>query len=82
MRRYNVRTLHIVPISSQALKLIYELKEITGDSKYLFPSMRPNTPTIHHTSLLLVLRRMGYKKHEMCKYGFPILKSRVLNLAQ
>ncbi len=70
---------HIVPLSSQALKLIYELKEVTGDSKYLFPSMRPNTPTINNTSLLLVLRRMGYKKHEMCIHGFRSMASTLLN---
>ncbi len=77
--RMKMRDKHIVPLSTQAVAVLEELKKYSGDSKYLFPSIRTNVRPISEVTLLNALRRMGYEKHEMCVHGFRSLASTLLN---
>jgi hypothetical protein len=54
----------------QALIVLNELKTITGDSTYVFPSpARQNTPHLHRDALSKALRDMGFQgKH--ATHGF------------
>ena len=38
--KMKMKTLHIVPLASQALEILKELKNHTGHLKYLFPGLR------------------------------------------
>jgi len=77
--RTKMRQLHIVPLSDQAARILEELKAISGDGKYLFPSIRTNDKPITDMALLSALRRMGYEKHEICIHGFRGMASTILN---
>jgi integrase len=77
--RMKMRQQHIVPLSDQAVRILEELKPYTGDSKYLFPSIRTNDKPITDVALLSALRRMGYEKHEICIHGFRGMASTLLN---
>lgn len=66
---------HVVPLSSQSLALLAELKLISGESKYLFPSPRSTTRPLSDVALLAALRRMGYGKEEMTTHGFRAMAS-------
>jgi integrase len=38
--KMKMKQAHIVPLSEQAIQILTELKELTGSSKYVFPSGR------------------------------------------
>jgi integrase len=70
---------HIVPLATQAAKLVKELKGLTGDGRYLFPSLRTASRPISDGALNAALRRMGYGKTEMTGHGFRTTASTLLN---
>ncbi|SFE57274.1 Integrase [Marinobacter sp. DSM 26671] len=55
------RKQHIVPLSTQLVDLLRELKAITGRSRYLFPCIGPKNPTMPTDSINKMLRGIGYK---------------------
>jgi integrase len=57
--RMKMRNAHIVPLSSQAVALLMELKALTGDCKYVF-SGSAGKPMSNNT-ILKALARLGYK---------------------
>lgn len=70
---------HIVPLSSQALKILTELKEHTGHVRYLFPSVRTPDRPISDNTVNAALRRLGYEKTEMTGHGFRSMASTILH---
>jgi len=66
---------HITHLSDQVLGILAELKLLSGESKYLFPSPRSNTRPLSDVALLAALRRMGYTKEEMTAHGFRSIAS-------
>ncbi|KLU24943.1 integrase, partial [Caballeronia mineralivorans PML1(12)] len=68
--RMKMRHDHIVPLPRQALIVLHELKTITGDSAYVFPSpAKQKTPHLHRDALSKALRDMGFQgKH--ATHGF------------
>ncbi|MFZ2172250.1 MAG: tyrosine-type recombinase/integrase [Methylococcaceae bacterium] len=77
--KMKMRQPHIVPLSRQALELLSELQQATGNGKYLFPSERtPGRPMSENTANA-ALRRMGYSKEEMTAHGFRSMASTRLN---
>jgi integrase len=76
--RMKMRTPHIVPLSSQALAVIEELKLLTSDYDLLFPSQRDQRKPISENTLLYALYRLGYHKRATV-HGFRALASTILN---
>jgi integrase len=70
---------HIVPLSKQAVKVLSEIQPITGQARYVFPSVRTNSRPMSENTVLAALRRMGYTKEEMCGHGFRAMASTVLH---
>lgn len=70
---------HKVPLSKQVLDLLERLYAITGNSRYLFPSVRSNDRPISENTVNAALRRLGYNKTEMTGHGFRALASTLLN---
>ena len=73
------KRLHLVPLAPQSLKAIEELKLITCQSRYLFPSRRSNTAPMSEAAVLAALRSLGYEKDQMCAHGFRGMASTALN---
>lgn len=73
------RAIHVVPLSTQALAIVEELKPITGNGCYIFPSIRTNTRPMSENTVLGALRRLGYDKNEMTGHGFRSMASTLLN---
>ncbi len=61
---------HIVPLSDQAMSILRELFEITGECLYLFPSIRSTIRPISDNTMNAALRRLGYSKEEMVSHGW------------
>ncbi|MDR2199926.1 MAG: site-specific integrase [Deltaproteobacteria bacterium] len=77
--KMKMKTPHIVPLASQIIKIIEELKKYTGDSKYLFPGSRSISRPISDVTLTAALRYLGYSREEICPHGFRAMASTLLN---
>jgi integrase len=77
--RMKMRQQHIVPLAKQVMSILEDLRRFTGDSRYLFPSMRAKTAPISDVTLLAGLRRMGYDSKTMTVHGFRSMASTLLN---
>ena len=67
---------HIVPLSTQAMAIIDELRLFTGDGIYLFPSPLSKSRPMSDNTLSAAFRRMGYKG-QMNPHSFRSLFSTV-----
>ncbi|MDP3676798.1 MAG: integrase arm-type DNA-binding domain-containing protein [Novosphingobium sp.] len=74
-----MRKPHHVPLSRQALALIRDVREVTGPSGYVFPSIRTRTRPMSENTINAGLRRMGYASDEMTAHGFRAMASTLLN---
>ena len=70
---------HIVPLSSQAVGILTGLQAITGNGRYLFPSLRSRERPMSENTLNAALRRLGYTTDEMTAHGFRAMASTLLN---
>jgi integrase len=77
--KMKMRVTHIVPLSTQAIAIIRELRALTGDGKYLFPSVRSSKRAMSENTVLGALRRLGYTSDEMTGHGFRSMASTLLN---
>ena len=58
--RMKMRRQHVVPLSTQALTILQEMQQYSGDGQYVFPSTRCTSKPINISTLRLALRSMGY----------------------
>lgn len=68
--RMKMKQPHLVPLPSQAVAILRDLKPLTCHSKYVFPSIRTHLRIISENTLNAGLRRMGFSKEEVCSHGF------------
>ncbi|HFT4600831.1 TPA: tyrosine-type recombinase/integrase, partial [Klebsiella pneumoniae] len=70
-RGSKMRSPHLVPLSCQALKILEEIKQISGDYELVFiGDHQPDRPMSENT-VNKALRSMGYDtKTEVCGHGF------------
>lgn len=54
---------HIVPLPAQAVELLKELKPVTGNGEFLFPSYSKSRDHIGTEALIRAFRRMGYASY-------------------
>jgi integrase len=78
-KKMKMRGVHIVPLSTQAVKILRDLQEHTGDGKYVFPGMRSNDRPMSENTINAALRRLGYSKDEMTGHGFRSMASTILH---
>lgn len=78
-RKTKMRRESLVPLAKQSLRLVEELHEHTGESKFLFPSIRSRHRSMSENTLNAALRRLGYSTDEMTAHGFRSMASTRLN---
>ena len=69
---------HAVPLADWTLELLAELKELTGNTPFLFPSRTKTDGFISDATISRIIERMGYKGR-VTPHGFRSLSSSVLN---
>lgn len=77
--KMKMRRDHNVPLPDQAIALLDELRMITGNGEYLFPSLRSWHRPMSDNTLNAALRRMGYSGEEMTAHGFRASFSTLAN---
>lgn len=77
--RMKGRREHIVFLSRQAVGILRELHPLTGEGRFVFPSIRTASRPMSEGTVLGALRRLEYEKSEMSGHGFRSLASSLLN---
>ena len=70
---------HVVPLSKQTLALLELARGLTGDGKYVFPSIRTPARPMSENTVNAALRRLGYTSDNMTAHGFRAMASTLLN---
>ncbi|SDH42197.1 MULTISPECIES: integrase arm-type DNA-binding domain-containing protein [unclassified Duganella] len=60
-KRMKVGREHLVPLSSQALELLEEMKTRSRGSKYVFPNDRTGSRPMSENAILYLIHRIGFK---------------------
>lgn len=69
---------HLVPLSVQAVEILRALQPITGEGKYVFPSLRSKACMSENT-INAALRGMGYGKEVMTGHGFRAMARTIMD---
>ena len=77
--KMKMRRPHRVPLARQAIAVLSELKKITGECRWLFPSVRTVRRPISENTLNAALRRLGYGPDAMTAHGFRAMAATRLN---
>ncbi len=77
--KMKMRRPHLVPLSWQALEILEELRHLTGQSRYLFPSPRDLKRPMSDATVNAAIRRMGYSQQEFTGHSFRSLASTILH---
>lgn len=70
---------HHVPLSEQSLAILMEVRQFTGDGKYVFPSVKTPARPMSENTVNGALRRLGFTGDEMTAHGFRAMASTLLN---
>lgn len=74
------KTEHLVPLATQAVKILTELQEQTGDSEFVFPGARSIGRAMSDAAVNAALRRMGYDtRTEITGHGFRAMARTILH---
>ncbi len=77
--RMKMKQPHIVPLCTQAMACLNELRHVTGKGRFVFPSqLTPGRPMSENT-VNTALRRMGYSKEEVTGHGFRATARTILD---
>ncbi len=77
--RTKMRRPHRVPLPTQALAILKDLKQHTGDGRLMFPCVRSAQRPISENTLNAAIRRLGYTQDEVTAHGFRATASTLLN---
>ena len=62
---------HLVPLSRQAIDILMQLRQITGDQPFVFAGQGWKNPVISENTLNQAIRKMGYSTHrDQTLHGF------------
>jgi integrase len=78
--RMKMRRTHLVPLSTKAVSILGELRELNLGGGFLFPA-QTKRKVISENRLLFALYRMGYRRRATV-HGFRSTASTILNEAQ
>lgn len=69
---------HLVPLAAQAVKALKDVRLLTGNFKYVFPSARSPSRPMSDNAVLAAFRRMGIEKEKMSGHGFRAMARTLL----
>ena len=77
--KMKMKRIHIVPLAEQAITILKQIQDLTGQGKYIFPSVRSKDRPMSENTITAALRRMGFTKDEMTAHGFRGMASTLLH---
>jgi integrase len=76
-KKMKMKTEFILPLPHQAITILEEIKQFSGDGKYVFPSFRAKDKPMSDNTLISAIRRMGFTKDEFVPHGFRAMFSTI-----
>ncbi|WP_374591437.1 tyrosine-type recombinase/integrase [Aquabacterium sp.] len=61
---------HLVPLSTQAVRILSSIKPLTGNGRYVFPGARDHTKPMSDGTINAALRRLDFGNDEHVAHGF------------
>lgn len=77
--RMKTRQPHLVPLSTQAVEILADLIQFTGNRRHVFPGMRDPKRPMSENTINAALRRMGFDKDTMTGHGFRATARTILD---
>jgi len=77
--KMKMKQAHVVPLCSQAIRILKELQEYTGAGRYIFPSVRTHARPMSENTVNAALRHAGYDKDTMTGHGFRAMARTILD---
>ena len=77
--RTKMRKEHTVPLATQSVALLEELKPVTGGGRLVFPSLRSKDRPLSENTLNAALRNLGYDGSTHVAHGFRVTASTLLH---
>jgi integrase len=77
--KMKMKRIHIIPLATQTLEVLETLRPLTGNKKWLFPSIRMDGRPMSENTVSMSLRSMGFSRDEMSAHGFRGMASSILN---
>lgn len=77
--RMKMGVAHLVPLSTQAVEILRELRPLTSRGRYVFPGVRSFDRPMSNNTINAALRGMGYTKDEMTGHGFRATARTILD---
>ncbi|CAI1580550.1 Prophage CP4-57 integrase [Serratia fonticola] len=79
-RGTKMKTPHLVPLSTQAIRILEQLQTLSGDLELIFPGYRDPTHPISENTINKALRIIGYDtKKDVCGHGFRTMACSALS---
>lgn len=72
-------TPHIVPLASQVIAILRELKPLTGRGEFVFPGVRSRLRPMSENTITAALRALGYDGDAMTGHGFRAMARTILD---
>jgi integrase len=77
--KMKMKAAHIVPLPCQAVVLLEEIRPLTGNRRYVFPSRTDSAKPMSDNTLRQALRRLGYDNEAMTPHGFRAMARTILD---
>ena len=77
--KMKMRSSHIIPLSHQAELFIKEIQQVTGQGRFVFPSVKTRTKPISDNGVRSALRTMGYDNSQITPHGFRAMARTLLD---
>ena len=69
---------HCVPLPPQAVEALKDLRPLTGQGRYVFPSLISNQRPMSENTVRVALRRMGFDNDTMTPHGFRAMARTIM----
>lgn len=70
---------HIVPLATQAMTILTELRPLTSRSTFVFPGIRSPKRPMSENTINAALRGLGYDRNTMTGHGFRAMARTILD---
>ena len=77
--KMKMKSIHIVPLSTQALAIFKDVHNHTGHQNYVFTSVTSVRRSMSENTVNMALRRIGYDNTQMTGHGFRSMASTLLH---
>ena len=77
--RMKMKAAHLVPLSTQAVEVLRDIRPLTGGGVLVFPAIGTSGKPMSENTVNQALRRLGFARDEMTGHGFRSMAATRLN---